>query len=637
MAGNRQAQPVSLTMTPGIFTQRSKRQSQARYTDGDNVRWFQGLPQKMGGYIEQPLNDTNGNRAWYYGHVRGVKQWDSLDGQNWIAFGTEFKLFLINNAQLYDITPLRQTSTIINGISTVAASRIVTIVDPNHGANAGDFVDYSGFSALGNFNPNNEYQVAGVIDLNTYTVMAQFPASATINNGGGTGLAAYDWPSGLTDDSSLTGYGVGGYGVGPYGTPRTNSTFGGQARIWSLDNWGEDLLASPNGEALFWWQRSTGPDSRAIIRPTAPANIERMLVGPDDRHVIALGTNLDSADLTGVTGQQDRMFVRWCVGDDFDQWVETTANDAGSDRLDQGSRMITAVKTRTAVLAFSDEAIYNVALVGGTDVYQFIPLDSEGVTIISPNAAVDVLGVPYWMGQKGFYNYNGTINYLPCDILDYVFGSADYAGMNRSVQDKVTVRLREDFTEILWSFPSNNSDENDSTAIYNWQLQCWYISSIPREHGLDTNVYFGTPIGFYDTGVFLEETGTDVDVEEALFNQLTTWEGELSAIGRSDAGQNQTIWSQSAGSEIMRLHKLFPDFKELTGSVTFQCRGRDRSADDLVYGEQMVCLPTTTYMNPEFRQRRISIYTESDTMGDFWRMDTLDGESIPYGRRGGGG
>jgi hypothetical protein len=634
MAGPRQANKVSLTMQPGIFTQRSNRQSQARYIDGENVRWFQGIAQKMGGYQEILLNDTNGNPIWYYGHVRGVKQWDSLDGQSWIAFGTEYKLYVINNGQLYDITPLRTTNTIINGFSITAGQLVVTVVDDNHGANVGDFVNYSGFTPVGNVNLNAEFQVASVIDLNTYTILVQFPASNTITNGGGTATAAYDWPSGLTDDGALTGFGVGQYSAGPYGTPRTNSTFGGYARIWSLDNWGEDLLASPNGEALFWWQRSSGPNSRAVIRPTAPQNSERMLVGPDDRHVILLGTNVDAADLSGPTGQQDRMFARWCIGDDFDVWVETTANDAGSYRADQGSRLITACKTRTAVLAFSDQAIYNVALVGGTDVYQFVPLDSQGATIISPNAAVDVQGSVYFMGRKGFWFYNGTVNYLPCDILDYVFGSKVYAGINRNMQDKVTCRLREDFTEIHWSFPSNNSDENDSTAIYNWALQCWYISSIAREHGLDTNDFYGVPIGFNDTGVYAEESGTDVWTEEALFNQLTSWEGELSAIGRTDAGSNQTIWVTSAGSEIMQLHKIYPDFKEMAGSVTFQMRGRELSGDPLVYGDELVCLPTTDFLEPRFRQRRISIYMESDTVGDFWRMDVLDGTSTAYGRRG---
>ena len=221
-------------------------------------------------------------------------------------------------------------------------------------------------------------------------------------------LAQYQLSIGLTSDGTLTGYGTGTYGTGTYGTPRTGSTFGGTARIWSLDNWGEDLLASPNGEGLYWWQRQAGPDSRALLRSTAPPNIEHMLVGPDDRHVLALGTNVLDASASTVNGQQDRMFVRWSQGDNFDVWVETESNDAGAKRLDTGSRLVTACKTRTSILIFSDEGLYTVSLAGGQDVYQITPLGGS-FKIISPGACVDVNGVVFFMGQKSFFYYDGTI------------------------------------------------------------------------------------------------------------------------------------------------------------------------------------------------------------------------------------
>jgi hypothetical protein len=317
---------MDVQVQPGIYMQRSSRLAAARYTDGDNVRWYQNLPQKMGGFVEESLIDGNtGARQWLLGHARSTKQWDSLDGQNWIAVGTEFKLYVINNHVLYDITPIRYTSSITNGVTTVAGSLVITIVDPNHGAQSGDLVTYSGATAVGNVNVNGEWMIANVIDLNTYTFLYGVKASSSAT-GGGAMVANYDISSGLTSDGALYGYGVGPYGLEGYGTGRSASTYGGFARIWSLDNWGEDLLASPNGEGLYWWARSSGPNSRAILRPTAPGNIEHMLVGPDDRHVLALGTNLLSADLATVTGQQDKMFVRWCEGDNFDLWVEATAH-----------------------------------------------------------------------------------------------------------------------------------------------------------------------------------------------------------------------------------------------------------------------------------------------------------------------
>src|SRR5438105_1054341 len=481
MAGNRQANPIDLQLQPGLFMQRSVRLSLGRYTNGDNVRWYRGLPQKMGGFKELALVDTNGNRVFYKGHARSYKQWDSLDGNNWIAFGTELKLYLINNGALYDITPIRASTTLNNGFTTVAGSLVVNVLDPSHGAQAGDFVTYTGASAVGNASFNQEFQILAVVDADNYQIVLAAPAS-TSATGGGMALAQYQLSIGLTCDGTLTGYGTGTYGTGTYGTPRTGSTFGGTARIWSLDNWGEDLLASPNGEGLYWWQRQAGPDSRALLRSTAPPNIEHMLVGPDDRHVLALGTNVLDASASTVNGQQDRMFVRWSQGDNFDVWVETESNDAGAKRLDTGSRLVTACKTRTSILIFSDEGLYTVSLAGGQDVYQITPLGGS-FKIISPGACVDVNGVVFFMGQKSFFYYDGTIQDLPCEVADYVFGSDATPRMNRQMASKITARVRQETTEILWSFPSVDSDENDSTAIYNWTEKCWTVSSIKREVG----------------------------------------------------------------------------------------------------------------------------------------------------------
>lgn len=637
MAGPRQANPIDLAVQPGLFMQTTVRLALGRYTNGDNVRWYRGLPQKMGGFREIALVDTNGNRAFYKGHARSYKQWDSLDGNNWIAFGTELKLYLINNGVLYDITPIRASTTVGNGFTTTAGSLIVNVLDPNNGAQPGDFVTYSASTPVGNANFNGEFQVLAVIDANNYQIVLPFPAS-TNATGGGAALAQYQWPIGLTSDGTLTGYGTGTYGTGTYGTPRTASTYGGYARIWSVDNWGEDLLASPNGEALFWWQRQAGPDSRAIIRPTAPANIERMLVGPDDRHVLALGTNLLSADASSVTGQQDKMFMRWCEGDNFDVWVETQSNDAGSKRLDTGSRLVTACKTRTAILIFSDEGLYTVALTGGQDVYQVNPLGGA-FKIISPGASADVDGVVYWMGQNSFYFFNGTINDLPCDVADYVFGSAGTPNMNRQMASKITCQVNQAFTEVTWNFPSVNSDENDSRVTYNWAMQVWYVSSIHREVASDVNVFYGSPIGINDGGVFMDETGFDIDVEAPLLNFLQTWEGEFAMTMRHDVPQNQTLWANASGSMLMLLHTLYPDLKELSNvsggnpTLTVQVQGREYSGDPLVYGNRLTITPTTDQVDPQFCQRRVSIYTENYNFGDFWRMGDYRGLATPAGRR----
>jgi hypothetical protein len=636
MAGNRQANMIDMQLQPGLYMQRSKRQALGRYTDGNNVRWYRGLPQKHGGFQETLLVDENGTRVWYKGHARSCKTWDSLDGQNWIAFGTEYKLYVVNNGQLYDITPIRKTTTIVNGFSVVAGQLTITVTDPGHDAQEDDFVTFQGASAFANINLNKEFQISAVPDLDHYVIVIDVPASATVTNGGGTVLANYDWPSGLVSDGTLTGYGTGQYGEDTYGTARTDSTYGGYARIWSLDNWGEDLLASPNGDALFWWQRQLGPDSHAIIRPTAPANIERMLVGPDDRHVIALGTNLLSEDITSVTGQQDRMFVRWCTGDNFDDWVpqETAAetNDAGSKRLDLGSRLITACKTRTSVLIFSDEGLYNTALTGGLDVYSITPLGSS-VRIISANAAVDVAGVVFLMHTKGFGKFDGTYQDIPCDIADFIFGSDKSPVLNRQMASKIYAEVRLDYFEVRWHFCSLDSEENDRVAIFNWQMQCWYVSDIARECSMDKNVFYGVPIGFSELGMWQEETGQDAGTEEPLFNYLETWEGEISTTDQHSIPQTSTIWGQSSGQWLLLVHSVFPDFKELEGSLTLQMRGREWTKSDQVFGELFLIDSTTDQADVQFCQRRVSVYVENYDWGSFWRMDEWRASGSPNGRR----
>src|SRR6266571_6748321 len=212
MGGARQSSMIDLQVLPGLYMQRSKRQALGRYTDGDNVRWYRGQPQKMGGFREELLVDTNQSRVWYKGHVRSAKQWDSLDSQNWVAFGTEFKLYLINNHQLYDITPIRRTATIINGFATVTGSLIITVTDVGHDAQAGDYVTYAGASAIGNVNLNREWQISAVVDLDHYLLTLDVNANTTNAGGGGTVLASYDINAGLTSDGTLSGYGTGPYG-----------------------------------------------------------------------------------------------------------------------------------------------------------------------------------------------------------------------------------------------------------------------------------------------------------------------------------------------------------------------------------------------------------------------------------------
>lgn len=608
MAGPRKADPIDIQMAPGVLTARTGRNAKGRWIDADNVRWHDGLPQKMGGYEEAELVDLDEEPQHYIGRARSCHEWDSLDGQNWIAVGTHCKLYLINNDQLYDITPIRRASTITNGLTTVEGSPVVTVSDPGHDGSEGSHVHFSGASEVGGITLDGEYEIESVIDLDTYTVRHSTPASSS-DTGGGAITAQYELNCGLESDGTLDGYGTGDYGEDYYGTPRTASTFGGYARVWALDNFGEDLLASPNGESLYWWDRTNGPDARAVLVDDAPANIEYMLVGPDNRHVLLFGTNLAS------TGEQDRMFLRWCEGDNFRSWLATATNDAGSKRLDIGSRLITAVKTRSQIVTWSDKQLYTVAFVGGSKVYDVLAVGAAEPPV-SKKAGIDVDGVTYWMAADDFYVYDGVIQRLPCEIREYVFGTKEERILNLPMASKVHCRYVPQFDEIQWHFPSIYADENDRVAIYNRREKCWYMSSMARECGLGKNAYYRVPVSFWDERMFLDETGNDVDDEEALVAYLSTFEGEI-AMGARD----------------MEVRTLIPDFKVLEGSVSVRLFGRNRPQEEFVYSRFATVDADTTEVGLPFKKKRVGLYIESADMGDNWRMDNWQHVTVPHGGR----
>lgn len=612
MAGSRKQTQTPFEISKGLFMEETPRGAVRRWRDGNNVRWLNGLPQKMGGFMAQPLVNDVGDPATYVGKARSYLEWDSLDGQNWIAFGTQCKLYLVNNGVLFDITPIRKTSSIVNGFSTTNGSDIVTVTDPLHDAQEGDHVRFRDAVAVGGITINGEYDIITVVGLDTYTIQHSSNANATAT-GGGAVIAEYDISCGLETDGVLKGYGTSTYGTGTYGTEREDSTYGSFARVWSLDNWGEDLLASPNGDTLYWWERRLGPFSRAKVVSGAPANIEHMLVGPDNRHVIALGAN------TVSTGEQDRMFVRWCVGDDFEQWTASATNDAGSKRLDVGSRLISAVKSGRGILIASDKGIYWLSVVGGQDVYQ-IDFLGQSVKLIAKRAIVDVGGVIFFMGEDDFYVYDGALSILPCEVHSYVFGSPDEGidGINRIAASKVQASYNKEFTEVWFEFAAGEELENNRVAIYNTEEKCWYVSEMARETRGDKNPYFGYPVAFSGGQMWLHENGTDMGEGEGaqpLVAFLESFEGDI-----------------SDGSEML-VNSLVPDFKFMVGDAEVQLFGRNFPADERRETNFRIVSPDTRKVDMRFRARQVGMRIESITVGDNWRMGTWRLLAGPVGRR----
>jgi hypothetical protein len=459
MSGQRRAQYVSIPLGPGVLSNVTGRAAHTRinymnwdrWKDSSWVRWHKLMPEKQNGWAYQALVSSGGNAMTYLGMARGLKDWASYDNQYWIAIGTHLKLYVVNSGVLYDITPIRNTANLNNALSTTNGSPDVNVTDngsngQGHQANTGDFIDFpSPGVTIGGLTLVGTYQLS-VVDPFNYTIVASSNATSTVTDGGGAISINYEMYTGLPANGQLLGYGTGEYGEGTYGTPRAAGTgILSRMRTWSLDNYGQDLIASESDGEIYWWQRISGPNTPAAIIPEAPLNVQRCLVDAAQRVIMALGS-------TDVTSSYDPLLVTWCSLDDITDWVETDENTAGSYQLTAGSRIITGLKTKGQNLIWTDTTLYRQQYVGGTDIYDFYP---AGICyIVGPNAAVDVDGIAYFMGFDNIYNYSGTLNLQACDCWSTVFDPNFQTSLNRAQSESVECFTYEPRSEVTWLYPS---------------------------------------------------------------------------------------------------------------------------------------------------------------------------------------
>jgi hypothetical protein len=557
------------------------------------------------------------DQVCYEGFARAVHDWSDLGDEQWLAIGTDVKLYVVNEGILSDITPLRDTSVLSGPFDTTALSREVTVNDTNHGAAVGDYVTFSGATTVAGLDLNDEFIIQTVPDANSYTIEADFPADSTVVGGGGAAVTAeYQISVGFSSGGTIQGWGAGAYGGGEYGIGQAGTGILVALRIWSLDNFGEDLLASPNEDTLFHWDRSAGAGIRAIVVPTAPATIQRMLISPQARHVIAFGAGTGSFQ---VPGAPDKLLIRWADSEDFTDWIATTTNLAGDLRLDVGSQIITAIESRGDIIIFTDESLHALQFIGGTLVFGLRHL-GQSVSIIGPNAAVDVNGIVIFMGEDDFLMYDGVLRVLPCDVRNKVFDD-----LNQAQGDKVYCSVNKVFTEVWWLYPSAQSETNDRYVKWNYKDNVWDFGTLERTAFHDSSRFLdGKPYGTQGGKIFQHETGVDDADENGVLQAMSS---------RLESGDVEV---DPNGRYMMHIGAMIPDFKDLVGSIDLTLNGRgypQRTAQQTK--GPFTITSTTERQSLRIRSRQISFLIESDALGDDWRMGTWRLEARPHGRRGG--
>lgn len=432
-----------LPIGPGQYTEQSERGAKGRWYRMDKVRFRKGLAEKIGGWIQLGPQ--------FIGVCRRLKDWSSLDNQRWAAIATEVKLYLWQDGEpptLFNITPLRRTVTLTAPFDTPSSSSTVTVNDVAHGAQVGDYVTFSNtVDGPGSGIVFDGEWVIQTADTDSYTI----DVSPQVSNGGGPWsneggtavLAEYELTPGASTAITATGYGSGPYGAEGYGAARTVvSTIIVPIRTWHLDTWGEDLLASPRGGGIYWWDRSKGTSARAELLTEAPITNEAMVVSQRDRHVIALGAYdfFNQAD--------DPLLIRWCSTEDLNDWVPTSTNTSGDLRLYTGSKIVTGVRSRLETVIFTDTAVHTLPFIGGFDVFG-LNIVGENVSILGPMCAIPVDHRVFFMAEADFYVYDGVVKVLPCDVRNLV-----YDNLNTLQRDKVAGGINREFNEIWWFYPS---------------------------------------------------------------------------------------------------------------------------------------------------------------------------------------
>jgi hypothetical protein len=563
----------------------------------------------------------------FLGVCRAIWDWSSLDSQQWMALGTNLKLYIVNNNELYDITPFREEGTLIDPFDTDIGGAFdpdggddptfVQVTDTAHGNAVGNFVHFANADPVGGITIDGEYRVEFIVDDDMYIIRHSVPPTST-DSGGGTVDFQYEIQVGLEDTQILLGYGTGAYGLGAYGVGSFLAGAGiiGNLRTWSLDNFGEDLLASPNGRALYHWDRTSGPNVRAVLVPEAPNTIERMLVSPQARHVIAFGAGTGSA---ASPGDPDPLLIRWASSEDFTDWTPLVTNTAGDLRLDVGSEIITAMESRGNMLINTDESLHALQYIAGEFVFSLRHL-GQSVSIIGPNAAVDANGIMIFMGEDDFLMYDGVLRVMECEVRNQVFddinldqGRKSYASVNKL------------FTEVWWVYSSEGAQSNDRYVKFNYYDKVWDFGTIERSAFHDSSAFFNQkPYGTFDGKIFVHETGVD---ETDQYNNTTPM---LSFIDSYDMEVDE-------GTYHAVVRKMIPDFKRLIGSVDLSLTAKAYPSSggvEVVNKGPFTITPTTPFVNPRIKGRQISFRIESDALGDDWRMGTWRAQFKRKGRRG---
>ncbi len=714
---------------PGIDKQNTSAGAENRWVDCDNVRFRYGLPEKVGGWSSLVTDSIVGVARRQFAFV-------DLDGNRYVAIGTDKFLLIYFEGQLYDITPVKST---ISSVAMSAASEsqevsltfssahnlqsgdiilldnvsvpagigltdaafedklfqvtkitssliaIVTGTQTTTGAGAGGSCNIIPYEPVGSAAQSYGYgwgvsewdgtvstaltnTLNGALadDTNgnngsatniTLTSTTGFPAAGRIQVGteliSYTGVSSNDL-TGITraaDGSTRAAHSNGATVTNAadfvdWGEAASAAVVSLEPGLWSLSNFGQVLVATiANGKTFTWNAGATNPLTVRASTTTSgfstannPTATRVTLVSPTTRHLIHLGTETT----IGTTSTQDDMFIRFSDQEDINDYTITAINSAGSQRLQDGTKIIGALKAKETILVWTDNALYTMKFIGAPFTFGFEQVGTN-CGLIGKNAAVEIDGVAFWMSPNGFFMYDGTVKSLPCSVEDYVYDQADttkgqqiYAGINNL------------FTEVIWYYPSTSSEYNDQYVVFNYGEKMeggvWYIGTEARTTWIDATVYpkpFATKYNGNNSGTF------PVIIGESGLGQTILFEHEIGTDQVNPDGTTTTVTSHvqsydldmqqgsSSGEVFLAVRRFIPDFKILEGNakVTMAIKRYPQQSETVTTLSPFTIDSSTDKKDTRARGRFVNVKIENDSSSESWRFGTFKLDIQPDGRR----
>ena len=615
-----ETQFFSLDFLPGFHRESTKYAEEGKWFDGNRVRFREGKPENLRGYNKFSTDTISG-------FARDILTWTDNNTRKYVAYGTNIQLYVVQNETRIDSTPIATTTSVNNNFRCSAGKTRVQVdlgYTPSQNVSAGDRIEFTGVDPFAGTSVNGTFTITSVDSQQVFYINANATANANTAAVGGTnGKINLLIPNEESVDIQGLGYGAGVYNAGvsvsgarTWNSPALDSDITFQSAQWSLDTFGEDLLALRRKSKIAFLDVSQNnyTITRASTVGTAPyAN--SFVVSPNDGHVVCYGASVSAGDPTIVP-----LRVAWSDQNNFRVWEPTATNTAGSVNLTEGSRIIGALRSRNTINIWTDKAMYIQDFVGSPFIFRFTQVGSN-CGMIGPHAAVDVDGVSYWMGDNNFYMYDGRVNTMPCTIRRHLFDS-----FNMTQKDKVYAGINSEFKEIIWLYPEGESLEPNAYVIYNYEEQTWVYGNL-FENGITTTF---ADRNVYDSTLMTGRTSATGD--------MLLWNNEPDDVYTGD-GQTLTSFIESSefdldkGKQLMFADKLIPDYTFSTGEeIKFSVKTRRYPSDNFQEKGPFTIDANTQKVNMRARGRQSVVRVSADAAGQ-WRWGSVRLAMQPDGER----